>query len=118
MVASLALSLHAASRPRSPASAPSNRPRSLPSPATAPLPQAAIQRVGVVRFNPYHDTGGEYSFTVALLDDNGTGLLLTGLYHRDQSRVYAKDVTAWTSDQDLMDEEREAIERARSVEHR
>ena len=114
-MASRARSLHAASRPRSPASAPSNRPRSLPSPATAPLPQAAIQRVGVVRFNPYHDTGGEYSFTAALLDENGTGLLLTGLYHRDQSRVYAKAVRAWASDQELMDEEREAIEQARNA---
>jgi uncharacterized protein DUF4446 len=65
-----------------------------------------------VRFNPYHDTGGEYSFTVALLDENGTGLLLTGLYHRDQSRVYAKEVRGWKSDQELMDEEREAIQQA------
>ena len=69
-----------------------------------------------MRFNPYHDTGGEYSFTVALLDENGTGVLLTGLYHRDQSRVYAKDVRSWTSDQELMDEEREAIQRARGAE--
>jgi uncharacterized protein DUF4446 len=75
----------------------------------------AIQRVGLVRFNPYHDTGGEYSFTVALLDANGTGLLLTGLYHREQSRVYAKEVSGWTSQQELMDEEREAIERARGA---
>ncbi|HEX6488672.1 MAG TPA: DUF4446 family protein [Candidatus Dormibacteraeota bacterium] len=74
----------------------------------------AIQRVGVVRFNPYHDTGGEYSFAVALLDEAGGGLLLTGLYHRDQSRVYAKEIRAWTSEHELMDEEREAIEKARA----
>ena len=113
MLASLALSLYAASKPRSPATARTERQRNLAPPAQVPLPQTAIQKVGVVRFNPYHDTGGEYSFTVALLDENGSGLLLTGLYHRDQSRVYAKEVRAWTSDQELMDEERAAIEQAR-----
>lgn len=76
-------------------------------------PQGSLHRVGLVRFNPYHDTGGEYSFAVALLDEQGSGLLLTGLYHRDQTRVYAKLVRGWTSDQELMDEEREAVERAR-----
>ena len=86
------------------------------SPVPANVPPGAIQRVGVVRFNPYHDTGGEYSFSVALLDERGSGLLLTGLYHRDQSRVYAKEISGWTSPQELMDEEREAIERARGGE--
>lgn len=69
-----------------------------------------------MRFNPYHDTGGEYSFAVALLDDAGDGLLLTGLYHRDQSRVYAKPVRGWSSEHELMDEERAAIEQARGGE--
>lgn len=66
-----------------------------------------------MRFNPYHDTGGEYSFSVALLDEHGTGILLTGLFHRDQSRVYAKEVRGWASEHELMDEEREAIQKAR-----
>ena len=84
-----------------------------PMPISGPIAQGALQRVGVVRFNPYHDTGGEFSFAVALLDAQGSGLLLTGLYHRDQTRVYAKQVSAWTSEQELMDEESEAIARAR-----
>ena len=88
-------------------------PRPAVAPIAGPVPQGALQRVGVVRFNPYHDTGGEFSFAVALLDERGSGLVLTGLYHRDQTRVYAKPVSAWTSDQELMDEEREAIARAR-----
>ena len=116
MVASLALALAAYQRSRLPAKVRPERPRASLLPADVQLPQAALQRVGLVRFNPYHDTGGEYSFTVALLDENGTGLLLTGLYHRDQSRVYAKPVRGWTSDQELMDEEREALEQARNVE--
>lgn len=79
-------------------------------------PGGGLSRVGIVRFNPYHDTGGEYSFAVALLDASGAGVLLTGLYHRDQCRVYAKPVSGWESSYELTDEEREAIGRARAEE--
>ncbi|HEX6510227.1 MAG TPA: DUF4446 family protein, partial [Chloroflexota bacterium] len=68
---------------------------------------------GVVRFNPYHDTGGDYSFAVALLDAQGAGVLITGLYHRERCRVYAKPVRGWESSYQLTDEEREAIDKAR-----
>ncbi len=80
-----------------------------------PLPPSvrSLQQVGVVRFNPYHDTGGDYSFAVALLDAAGSGVLLTGLYHRDRCRVYAKPVRAWDSEYTLTEEERQAIEQAR-----
>ena len=73
----------------------------------------SLQNVGVVRFNPYHDTGGDYSFAVALLDGTGNGVILTGLYHRDRCRVYAKPVQGWTSSYTLTDEEVEAVEQAR-----
>jgi len=76
-------------------------------------PPSALQHVGVVRFNPYHDTGGDYSFAVALLDAAGAGVVISGLYHRDRCRVYAKPVSAWDSTSQLTDEERAAIERAR-----
>ena len=79
-------------------------------PAAAP---SALQHVGVVRFNPYHDTGGDYSFAVALLDAAGAGVVISGLYHRDRCRVYAKPVSGWDSSYQLTDEERAAIERAR-----
>lgn len=78
-----------------------------------PAGPSALQHVGIVRFNPFHDTGGDYSFAVALLDAAGAGVLLTGVYHRDQCRVYAKPVRAWSSDYELTDEERAAIEQAR-----
>ena len=79
----------------------------------APPSDRSLQHVGVVRFNPYHDTGGDYSFAVALLDAGGNGVLLSGLYHRDRCRVYAKPVRAWASTYTLTDEEREAIDQAR-----
>jgi hypothetical protein len=89
--------------------------RSRRAPLGDPLPASArsIQHVGVVRFNPYHDTGGDYSFAVALLDATGAGVLVTGLYHRDRCRVYAKPVSAWDSEYSLTEEEGQAIEQAR-----
>ncbi len=86
--------------------------------ASDALPPSArsLQKVGVVRFNPYHDTGGDYSFAVALLDAGGDGVLLTGLYHRDRCRVYAKPVRGWDSPHTLTGEERQAISQARGGE--
>jgi hypothetical protein len=81
--------------------------------AEAPLAARSLQHVGVVRFNPYHDTGGDYSFAVAILDAGGHGVVLSGLYHRDRCRVYAKPVSAWASTYTLTDEELEAIDQAR-----
>jgi hypothetical protein len=73
----------------------------------------AGQRIGLVRFNAYHDTGGEYSFAVALVDSGGDGVVLSGLYHRERCRVYAKPVARWASQSELTDEELQAIARAR-----
>lgn len=87
------------------------QPRRLQAPSAAG--PSSLQHVGVVRFNPFHDTGGDYSFAVALLDAQGGGVLLTGMYHRDQCRVYAKPVRGWTSEYELTEEERAAIEQAR-----
>ena len=53
----------------------------------------AIQRVELERFNPYDDTGGDQSFTIALLDDKGTGIVVTSLHARSGTRIFAKDVT-------------------------
>ena len=89
------------------------RTRRRPGLETPPGTAGGIRNVGIVRFNPYHDTGGDYSFAVALLDGSGNGVLLTGLYHRDQCRVYAKPISGWGSSYALTGEEREAIERSR-----
>ena len=54
----------------------------------------AFQRVGLVRFNPFEDTGGNQSFAVALLDAVGDGFVLSSLHARQGTRVYAKTVAA------------------------
>ena len=68
---------------------------------------AAIQRVGIVRFNPFADTGGQQSFAVALLDARGSGFVISSLHSRQATRVYLKQVTEGKSDTPLGDEEAE-----------
>lgn len=51
-----------------------------------------VQRLGLLRFNPYGDTGGDQSFAVALLDKDGNGVVVTSLHSRSTTRVFAKPV--------------------------
>jgi hypothetical protein len=72
----------------------------------------ALQRVGIVRFNPFSDTGSDQSFAIALLDGRGDGLVLSGLYSRGGVRIYAKPVVGGRSEYTLSNEEEQAIGRA------
>ncbi len=58
----------------------------------------AFQRVGLVRFNPFEDTGGNQSFALALLDREGNGLVLSSLHSRNGTRVYAKPIRGGRSE--------------------
>ena len=72
-----------------------------------------IQKVGVVRFNPFADTGGEQSFILALLDNENTGLVLSSLFSRSGMRWYAKTVVKGKGVKyRLSEEERKAIKKA------
>jgi hypothetical protein len=72
----------------------------------------AFQRVGLVRFNPFEDTGGNQSFALALLDADGNGWVLSSLHARTGTRLYAKAVRGGRSDGALSDEETAAIKQA------
>jgi len=72
----------------------------------------ALQHVHVLRFNPFRDTGGDQSFVLALLDDAGSGIVLTGLHSRAETRVYAKPIVSGNSQYPLSDEEVGAIRSA------
>jgi hypothetical protein len=76
------------------------------------LTQHAVQRVGVVRYNPFADTGGDQSFAIALLDSLGNGLVVSSLHSRTETRVFAKPVQAGRSRYPLSDEEQDAIRKA------
>lgn len=71
-----------------------------------------IQKVALVRFNPFSELGGDHSFSLALLDAKNTGILLTGLHTRERTRVYVKRVEAGKSRQDLSKEEKEVLSKA------
>lgn len=71
-----------------------------------------IQKVGMVRYNAFQDTGSNLSFAVALLDNNNTGIVLNGIYSRDGSNIYSKPIQQGKSDFVLSNEEKEAINQA------
>jgi hypothetical protein len=73
---------------------------------------ASLQRVGIVRFNPFEDTGGQQSFAVALLDSKGNGFVISSLHSRQATRLYLKQISQGKSDTQLGDEEAEAIRQA------
>ena len=75
----------------------------------------AFQRYGIVRFNPFEETGGNQSFAVALLDGNGDGVVISSLHARAGTRVYAKELSRGRSEAQLSDEETEAVKRAMVV---
>jgi len=74
----------------------------------------AIRHLGIVRYDAYGDVGGRLSWSVALLDDGGNGVVLTAIHGRSEARSYAKGVTAWRSDQPMSPEEEEAVAAAKA----
>jgi HAMP domain-containing protein len=69
----------------------------------------SLQHLGVVRFNPFQDTGGDQSFAIALVDGHGNGVVLSSLHGRDATRIYAKPLKRWEATHSLTDEEKQAI---------
>ncbi len=69
----------------------------------------AFSRVGLVRYNPFEETGGNQSFALAMLDADGDGWVLSSLHARSGTRVYAKAISHGRSDAALSNEEAEAI---------
>jgi len=77
------------------------------------LASRSIHKVGVVRFNPFKDLGGDQSFSIALLDGQNNGVVISGLHTREGNRVYAKPVEKGKAvKHPLTEEEAEAIKKA------
>lgn len=70
------------------------------------------QKMGIVRYNAFKDTGSDLSFALAILDDHNNGVVLNGIYARDSSNIYAKPVENGESKYILSNEEKEAIYKA------
>jgi hypothetical protein len=75
----------------------------------------ALRHLAVVRYDAFGDMGGHLSWSLALLDDGGNGVVLTSIHGRSDARTYAKNVSDWSCDQQLSPEEEEAIKFARSA---
>ena len=69
----------------------------------------AIQRFGIVRYDAFEEMGGRLSFSLALLDDHGDGLVLSSINGRTEARTYVKPIVGLNSEHNLSDEEREAM---------
>lgn len=74
----------------------------------------SVQKVGIVRFNPFSEVGSDQSFSIALLDGNDSGIVITSLYSRGGNRVYGKSIIRGVSEYSLSEEEKQAIEKAKS----
>lgn len=73
----------------------------------------SVQGVGLVRFRAFQDTGGDQSFSLALADGEGNGVVISSLYGRGATRIYAKPVQGWLSPKPLGEEEEQALAEAR-----
>lgn len=79
----------------------------------------AIRHLGVVRYDAFASSGssmgGRLSWSLALLDDGGNGVVLTAIHGRSEARSYAKSIADWRSDQPMSPEEEDAVASARST---
>ena len=75
-----------------------------------------IQKIALLRFNPFKDTGGDQSFILTLIDAHDTGVVITALYSRSGTRWYAKNVVKGKGiEHDLSEEEQKALKVAKQI---
>ena len=80
------------------------------------LSQRSIHKVGIIRFNPFKDIGGDQSFALALLDGKDSGLVMSSLHTREGTRIYSKPIIKGESEKyTLTDEEKAAIKNAITI---
>ncbi len=75
----------------------------------------ALRHLAVVRYDAFGDMGGHLSWSMALLDDGGNGVVLTSIHGRSEARTYAKNIATWSCDQAMSPEEEEAVRYAKSA---
>jgi len=68
-----------------------------------------IQSMGLVKFNPFEEMGGDHSFSLALIDGKMSGFVLTGLHTRERTRIYIKRIRNSKSEHELSKEEEKAL---------
>lgn len=76
-----------------------------------------IKKIGMVRYSAFKNTGSDLSFALAMLNDNNDGVLLNGIYSREMSNIYAKQIKSGKSTNKLSEEEQQALEIALNQEN-
>jgi hypothetical protein len=74
-----------------------------------------LRHLAVVRYDAFGDMGGRLSWSLALLDDGGNGIMLTSIHGRSEARSYAKNISGWTCEQAMSPEEHEALGLAKAA---
>jgi Na+-transporting methylmalonyl-CoA/oxaloacetate decarboxylase gamma subunit len=74
--------------------------------------KGCTQKTSIVRYRAFDDVGSDLSFSIALLDDNNNGVVLTGIYGRNESTTYAKPIDKGISRYDLSEEEQQVLKEA------
>ncbi|PIR71882.1 MAG: hypothetical protein COU42_03305 [Candidatus Nealsonbacteria bacterium CG10_big_fil_rev_8_21_14_0_10_36_24] len=69
----------------------------------------SVQKIGIIRYNPFSNVGSDQSFSIALLDSNNNGVVISSLFGRDGNRVYGKPIKNGKSEYSLSEEENKAI---------
>ena len=72
-----------------------------------------VQKVGIIRYNPFKNVGGDQSFSAAFLDEENSGLIITSLYSQTGNRIYGKQIINGQSSYSLSEEEEQAIKKAK-----
>lgn len=75
----------------------------------------SVQSVRTIRFNPFHDSGSNQSFSVVLANEEGDGVVLSSLHARDRMSIYAKPITDFSSTHELTDEEQQIIDERKNL---
>ncbi|MEG1797868.1 MAG: DUF4446 family protein [Clostridium sp.] len=79
---------------------------------TTKLTTSCLQKVSIIRYKAFEDIGSDLSYSIAMLDANNNGILLTSIYGRNESTTYAKPIDKGISRYDLSDEEEKALHQA------
>ncbi len=75
--------------------------------------KGSLRHLGLVRYDAFADVGGRLSWSLALVDDGGDGVVLTAIHGRSEARSYAKSLAGWTCEQPLSPEEEDAVASAK-----
>ena len=79
------------------------------------MSEGSLRHLALVRYDAFGDMGGRLSWSLALADDRGDGVVLTSIAGRSDARSYAKSIAGWAVDQQLSPEEQEAVAEAKAA---